>query len=60
MTGPPERQAGSLLRRERELWQLHLFWKPKLSPGLGSPRARLNLAHPTILLLRLHEAIAGA
>src|SRR6516225_3728705 len=24
----PERQAGSLLRRERELWQLHLFWKP--------------------------------
>src|SRR6516162_7836587 len=29
-------------------------------PGLGSPRPRSNLAHPTILLLRLHEAVAGA
>ena len=32
----------------------------RLSPGLGSPRARSNLAHPTILLLRLQEAVAGA
>src|SRR6516165_2797399 len=29
----PERQAGSLLRRERELWQLHLFWKPTGTAG---------------------------
>ena len=29
-------------------------------PGLGSPRPRSNLAHATILLLRLHEAVAGA
>jgi hypothetical protein len=28
-------------------------------PGLGSPRPRSNPAHPTILLLRLHEAVAG-
>jgi hypothetical protein len=31
----PERQAGSLLRREGELWQLHLFWK---STGTAGPR----------------------
>src|SRR6516164_9393781 len=29
----PERQAGGLLRRERELWQLHLFWKPTGTAG---------------------------
>src|SRR6516165_9589665 len=29
----PERQAGGLLRRERELWQLHLFWKPTVTAG---------------------------
>src|SRR5215470_43921 len=44
----PVRQAGSLLRRERELWQLHLFWKPtgtagsriaRVSPEAGEYRA---------------------
>src|SRR5215470_17726887 len=29
----PERQAGSLLRGERELWQLHLLWKPTGTAG---------------------------
>src|SRR6516225_8255678 len=29
----PVCQAGSLLRRERELWQLHLFWKPTVIAG---------------------------
>src|SRR6516164_2170791 len=29
----PLRQAGGLLRRERELWQLHLFWKPTVTAG---------------------------
>ena len=54
-----ERQAGSLLRRERELWQLHLFWKPTVIAGSRIAAGPIKPGTSNYFTA-LAEAVAGA
>ena len=55
----PLRQAGGLLRRERELWQLHLFWKPTVTAGSRIAAAPIKPGTSNYFTA-LAEAVAGA